>query len=156
MKYFFSIAFILTFSAHCRSQILAEKILNSSGHSFHSDEASLVFSLGEIAIQFYDGDSFYLQEGFLSSDQSLLTSSEEVLDFEHSVFPNPVQSVLTIRDANLKWKSIKINDFFGRLILNVDIENGQVDLRNLSPGLYILQLVNESRKINKTIKLIKN
>ncbi len=83
----------------------------------------------------------------------IFTSSvgiNEVAVKELAIFPNPVESYLTI-DAE-QMDDIIITDLFGRLVLSEKLNlNKQIDIRNLPSGMYFIQTKNGAK--TKFIKL---
>jgi hypothetical protein len=75
-----------------------------------------------------------------------------------SIYPNPVKDYFNVSmNQTLKVSSIKIMDINGRLIKSVSsqfIKEGQVDVSDLSAGMYILNLETNDGIISK--KIIKN
>ncbi|WP_083988551.1 T9SS-dependent choice-of-anchor J family protein [Chryseobacterium arthrosphaerae] len=71
-----------------------------------------------------------------------------------SVYPNPVQDVLHIKNKN-KISEISIHDLIGKLLRkeNMNSENGTVNVSGLSPGNYLLQV--KDREAVRSYKIIK-
>ncbi|MDR6969430.1 putative delta-60 repeat protein [Flavobacterium arsenatis] len=63
------------------------------------------------------------------------------------VFPNPVQSILTI-NATTKIESLGIYDSSGKNILN-KFDSNSVNVSDLNPGLYLLKAYTEGKFITK-------
>ena len=78
-------------------------------------------------------------------------------DFNHdqfSIYPNPSQNVINIESKdNLNIESVKIVDLSGKLIIEKTQNTNQVDIVNLSNGVYIVEVASEGRIYKK--KLIK-
>ena len=78
-------------------------------------------------------------------------------DFNHdqfSIYPNPAQNVINIESKdNLNIESVKIVDLSGKLIIEKTQNTNQVDIVNLSNGVYIVEVASEGRIYKK--KLIK-
>lgn len=70
---------------------------------------------------------------------------------EVSFFPNPVSDQLTIEFQNIEPTIIKIMSIDGRLILEKNEQSQKVilDLTELSTGVYVIKLEQNSRQINK-------
>ena len=82
---------------------------------------------------------------------STVTSVEE-LNNNASVYPNPFTSELRV-DLDGAYAA-KITDLTGRVVLNTSLNNGIIELGNLSKGTYILNIetVGLVRKIMKKIR----
>jgi hypothetical protein len=73
----------------------------------------------------------------------LNTSVDDIaLDFETSVFPNPVRGILTVQSQQ-NIDNLRLLDMSGRQVYNVNVNGfeANVDVRNLNQGLYILQII---------------
>jgi hypothetical protein len=74
---------------------------------------------------------------------------------QFSIYPNPSQNVVNIESKNnLIIESIKIVDLSGKLIIEKNQNTNQVDIENLSNGMYIVEVASEGTIYKK--KLIKN
>ncbi|MEM0540999.1 GEVED domain-containing protein [Flavobacterium sp. j3] len=74
---------------------------------------------------------------------------------QFSIYPNPSQNVVNIESKNnLIIESIKIVDLSGKIIIEKNQYTNQVDIENLSNGMYIVEVASEGRIYKK--KLIKN
>jgi hypothetical protein len=79
------------------------------------------------------------------------------------VYPNPVSgSILTLKiEASVtKDLHIKIVDQFGRIIRSASVElsnmnTTDIDVSNLVPGVYILQVNNDASELNQSIRFTK-
>ena len=77
------------------------------------------------------------------------------------VFPNPASDVLNIKLLNLsagnESSAIKFFNLAGTEVLNSIVfgNAGTVDIKNLSSGIYFVQITNEHEGFTKTIKLVK-
>ena len=70
------------------------------------------------------------------------------------VYPNPVHNTLFIQNMGFV-KSIKIFDLSGKLIKQINTNTSQIDVSDLSKGLYFLQWKN-SKQENKTLSILLN
>ncbi|MFC7346143.1 BspA family leucine-rich repeat surface protein [Chryseobacterium zhengzhouense] len=81
--------------------------------------------------------------------ESVLTALESTLPDNFSIYPNPASDFIYVK--NLKnGLSYKIYDVAGRLIVKDNLNKNQIDIRSLSKGNYILQII-----IDNTIKSLK-
>lgn len=70
------------------------------------------------------------------------------------MFPNPVsENILNIISSNTAEKTVAIYDMLGKQVINTTVNNGTVDVANLSAGLYIVNITEEGKTATK--KLIK-
>lgn len=93
-----------------------------------------------------------IDENILSSNNNLL----EVNNFE--VYPNPTQDHLIIKDLSVDKKEwhIQLYSIEGRLIISDQMQDRkQLSLSNLSEGIYILKIANESGSISQRVSVVK-
>ena len=78
-----------------------------------------------------------------------------MFDFnEIQVFPNPVKTVLNIKNKSVKKiNKIMLHDIQGKVILEVNNNDDKIDLSELKMGNYILNLTIDA--INYQYKVIK-
>ena len=80
--------------------------------------------------------------------EPLSLSSSRLNQFEFEVFPNPVESELTILTNKTFEAQIKIYDFQGRLVYfskNTMINDQfKIDLQSLNSGMYVLRLTDNT------------
>ncbi|MBT8266370.1 MAG: T9SS type A sorting domain-containing protein [Flavobacteriaceae bacterium] len=66
------------------------------------------------------------------------------------IYPNPTADYVYI-DSNLQFKTIDVYDINGRRVARHQENLNQIDLRNLSGGVYFLYLIYEEKKLFKRI-----
>lgn len=98
--------------------------------------------------------SFYATENrTITANFSLLSNMELVQNRAITIYPNPTNDILTIKNADNN-SLIIIYDMTGRQILNCKLESEQVNLATLSPGFYTLKIISNNLKtIERLIKL---
>jgi hypothetical protein len=69
-------------------------------------------------------------------------------------FPNPVKDILQIRVKDLATNMVRITDVFGKEMLSGTVnEKRQIDIKELSPGVYFLSFETQgSRTVHKIMK----
>ena len=86
-----------------------------------------------------------------NSNDCLLSSIDQLMHDEFSLYPNPVNDQLNISiNAHLPEAEIQIRDLAGRPIMkvhNVKVEN-QINLSGLDSGLYLISLMSENAVVN--------
>lgn len=80
-------------------------------------------------------------------------------DFEKesfAIFPNPAQNLVNIQNNQKNIEEIQLYDLTGRLLVNVRPESAfsQLNLSNLTNGLYLLKVTSEGKSVTK--KIVKN
>jgi hypothetical protein len=82
-------------------------------------------------------------------------SNEEFISSEVQVFPNPVSSILTIRNNKLFDLSITILDINGKLIQSKSSNQStiEIDVKNNTSGIYFVSVLSETKSsIYKIVK----
>jgi hypothetical protein len=78
---------------------------------------------------------------------------EELADV--SIYPNPVEEVLTITTAaDLTGRIATVFDMNGKRVLNQKLISDQLNVSNLQSGFYFLRIESNGRSIKR--KFIKN
>ncbi|WP_298883713.1 endonuclease [uncultured Polaribacter sp.] len=86
---------------------------------------------------------------------AIVLSVDNYIDNKVQFYPNPAQNKLFIQNnSNLKINNINIINAFGKQIISIQNFNKEINLNNLSKGIYILKFEIEN-KIYST-KFIKN
>lgn len=80
-------------------------------------------------------------------------------DFEQesfAIFPNPVQNLINVQNNQKNIEEIQVYDLTGRLLVDVRPESAfsQLNLSNLTNGLYLLKVTSNGKSITK--KIVKN
>jgi PKD repeat protein len=87
----------------------------------------------------------------------MVVGVDELLNSTISIYPNPVSSVLFIKDLDNKFDLLRIYDITGRIILEKNIKNLNdltIDFKDVKSGIYNLELRNN--KEIKSSRIIKN
>lgn len=83
-------------------------------------------------------------DGSMVQDSTDITISgqtiglDEASAFGFTLYPNPVHDVLTVQ-ADAEIEELSIFSVEGRLVKQLELTNGRVDVSDLSPGMYIMQ-----------------
>lgn len=94
----------------------------------------------------------------ITLESVVLSDADFTFDSSIKIFPNPNKGLITINNLSQKIiKSLNIYDLYGNIIkestINSRLINSQINLRNLSSGLYFLKLTSEEGYIS-TKKII--
>lgn len=110
-------------------------------------------------IRFYDGILNAEQIEYLYNESSATLSNDDTYDYNLSelyLYPNPTNSDLFINNPKRLNLSFKLYDTFGRIIKQGKNES-IIETSNLSPGMYIISLKdNSNNKYLMSQKIIKN
>lgn len=140
----------LCFFASIYGQIqLTPSVISSGGGIGVNDNLSISWTLGEVAVTTLTGDQMILTQGFQQSfDMDVGIAMDEV-NWNISIYPNPVRDELRIR-FNIEKPGdflLEIQDVSGRLIkqeLHKQVNPGDIVLLNTSTytnGIYFLKVL---------------
>jgi hypothetical protein len=94
---------------------------------------------------------------YMATEAGLIPSLsvDEFSNSELQVFPNPVSSILKIRNTNLHNLTITINDITGKVIHSEKSnEHGiEIDVENNSPGIYFVEVASKTK--SSVFKIVK-
>ena len=65
------------------------------------------------------------------------------------IFPNPTSGKIDL--LGIEYGTIKIIDNFGRIILKAEKPGSEIDISDLAPGIYFLQISSDNQWITKKI-----
>ncbi|MDB4292100.1 T9SS type A sorting domain-containing protein [Maribacter sp.] len=78
------------------------------------------------------------------------TDAVEIPGFK--LYPNPAfDDVIYITTAKNAQKEILIYDVFGKVVLQNRIYNMRLDIKNLDPGVYVLQVVENNKRTTRKL-----
>ncbi len=85
----------------------------------------------------------------------LVGQSEIGIENAISVWPNPAKSIVNISTKNRihEGARLMVNDLTGRVVLQAPFVN-QLDINTLKPGIYLISIVEDGRKIHTTRLMI--
>jgi len=82
----------------------------------------------------------------------ILSTSKETERF--NIYPNPSEDFVQL-NSTFQLKTVEIVDLQGKIIENQSIENGQVSVKHLPKGKYILRLYGNDKKLISSKAIIK-
>ena len=135
----------------CIAQSLDPTVISTAGGYDKSDEISLEWTIGELAVATYTGDGHMLTEGFhqpmLQVEDIVLPGQQTADDLSVLIMPNPVRSILSIEitDPQKRVLEFELIDAQGRLVsamkMDTYVQNLQLDLTDYSAGFYVLRVL---------------
>jgi hypothetical protein len=149
-------------TSHIQAQSISKQVLGSSGESLSNGNRTINFTVGEPIVGMIQNGAT-IHQGFwaeLFSDETLnitILTNENTI----SVFPNPAVNYLNFhfkQNKNVTY-SVKLFDITGKMILNTNLQsqnqNSQLDISQLSNGMYVLTLVSKDSSYNQSFKILK-
>jgi len=139
------------------------ELVSIGGDALRSDNISLSFSLGEIAVETFDLNNLKVTQGFQQPDY-LILSTEDVHQVDLSVYPNPTEGDLFItahyREILPDEYTIMIINMLGAVQFTQKVNLGQsdmmhLDVRSLKPGIHFIQLLSRRGSQVGTIRFVK-
>ncbi len=157
MKTFYIILF-LTYTSFNFAQTIDNQSIDSGGVSVTNNGISLLYTVGEVAIQDYSTANNLISEGFIS-----IASSNNTLSTINpnsnivSLYPNPTKNNLEVSNSLETINKMTIYDINGRTVLSltgIASKSKSIDTSFLEKGVYVITLwTTNSIETRKFIKL---
>lgn len=131
--------------------------LNLQNGTFPTELFSLFYTehileacIDDIA-QEYEEVAWRMTEGNLPTVNCTLVVEDNEVGFYHiNVYPNPVGNVL-IFNSNVTIRQLKIVDYLGRTVLNIEKLDFLIDISSLKSGIYLISFYAENKIYTKKI-----
>jgi hypothetical protein len=141
------------------ANLFAQQLFSTAGNYFENGTWSISYSIGEMAIETFSSPNKLLTQGFQQNNLFAVSIRElKELDFEISVYPNPVQDIVTLQIPAEKMggKQYKLYDTNGKLLEIKSLEEAEtkISFSQLIPAAYLLKIC-EGEKELKTVKIVK-
>ncbi len=81
-------------------------------------------------------------------------STEDVDQSTAVVYPNPTSDFINITD-NIEYKSINVYAYNGAKIISKELDGSKIDIRNLAPGIYFIELLGQKGETVSRHKILK-
>lgn len=114
---------------------------------------SAATKVGNIAItnDNYESSAFFDEISYFDPALSVQTFNDNVV----SVYPNPAKDFVNIKNTlDTQLNSVEITDINGRVVKNVNLNSvteAQVNVSDLSTGVYMMKIVSDSGSVTKKI-----
>ena len=145
-------------SSSCFSQALRSHVITSSGNALMMSDDAAYISIGEpMSTEIVNGD-IMISQGFLQvTILGNTVSTEEALDFDIKVFPNPTTSYLQVELEQYENVKYTLIDQMGRILDQAEISDylTTIDVSDYAEGIYYLQL-STAAKESKIVKIQKS
>jgi len=136
------------------AQTLSPNVIATSGTFAESQQGSLAWTIGEIAVETFSGPG-YLTQGFHQPANSALVETGI------TVYPNPTSDFLFIKIPTQTKYSLELSNLHGQLLIEASVTtNGnliyQLDIHKFSSAIYLLLVYNQETGKKSYFKIIKN
>ncbi|MFN5418622.1 MAG: T9SS type A sorting domain-containing protein [Flavobacteriia bacterium] len=156
-KLLFCNCLYLLFLTNSFAQTITQEVNSSGGGFFSQVNASMQFNFGEVIIEDYQNNNCHLQQGFEQGYYGLLNVKETSFIQEISVYPNPTINTVKVHSQNNKLIKLEMLDLTGKTIRNYTFFNEiEIDVTDLSAGVYTLRIYYTEQTSFQNIKLIKH
>ncbi len=134
----------------------AQEVVSTQGNSYSNATGSIDFTLGEVVIQTGTDGTTTITQGFHQTNWNFVGVEDYAPNYEVTLFPNPMEDVLTIQATTFERVTYSLYDAQGKLVLQDELSSEQtpIQVSHLAPGSYSLTLNNDTQNL-KTFKLIK-
>jgi len=142
---------------------LSPTVLSAAGGYSNNGEISLSWTLGELAVTTLSGGNMIMTQGFQQPVDKVVGIRQNKMEWDISVYPNPVRDELQVR-FNIKKSGdfiVEVQDVSGRLIrqqLYKQVKPGDLIKLNTSAfteGLYFIKLYTSDRQYIQVTSLSK-
>lgn len=90
--------------------------------------------------------------GSLNPSVNTLSLTNNVLNVDVNLYPNPVENILNLEMNNLELLSVAFYAFDGKEVLKIEeTKNSSIDISSLSKGIYTLKINTQEGVLNKKI-----
>lgn len=142
-----------------KSQTISPYVLASGGNYLLNSNFSNSFTIGEMtAVETVNGNSFFLTQGFQQCNPIISTGIDHDKISEISVYPNPSTGKFHIQTGGYHIQQIELFSISGEKITTNYFSQNEfsgldVDLSNLSNGIYFLKIQSNSNEQSNQIIL---
>jgi hypothetical protein len=150
--------------ASMMAQSASPEIIGSAGDHSISSSGAVSWTIGEPVTDSYYGTNNIITKGF-HQPKIISVISVPDINLEQSVYlyPNPVINNLTLDFTKMQAGKydIDIYDVAGQIVKNLIVTIGNeeqqenIDLTELTDGLYFIRIINEIAEKNKIFRIIK-
>ena len=170
MKIVILLLFGLGSSGLLRAQVTPQSVIVPDGGTAVAGNIALDWTLGEPVVESVYTDNRMYTQGFqqpmlrvleMPSHTNAIISSRSA-EMEISAVPNPVSSLLILTMKDLPYKEIEVilTNTTGQMIfsetLSTESGKAELDLSDLTSGLFFLNLYTKDHEILKVFRIAKN
>ncbi len=159
MKKTISILVFLTMTFAFSQTTIKKSSISTGGGSATAGNTTIIYSVGEVAVQEASQGNMHLSEGFIGPEILNITGVADYGELQGvNVYPNPVVTDLHIGfDAESNY-DIYLFDINGKQLLQ---QSGNyqdkilIDMSSYQTGIYLLVLADRKNKQRKIVKITK-
>jgi hypothetical protein len=158
MKKIVTIIVLLFITLGFGQTTIKKSSISSGGGSATVGNTSVVYTIGEIAVQENTVGSVHLSEGFIGPDIAVLGIEDYGQLQGVNIYPNPVETDLNISLPEYNNYELYLYDLNGKQLINTTITDENQTIMDLSvqkTGMYLLIIVDRKNKKNATYKVQK-
>jgi hypothetical protein len=127
-------------------QTIKPDVIASLGGSGITNEFSMNWTLGEVFVEEFSNGDYILAQGFNQGYPGIASNTRNsLLNFEISVYPNPVSDILNIQildsQANMNWR-FEVFDMLGIKLFDKfsNENNNMIDFSSMMAGTYLVRV----------------
>lgn len=148
--------FLPLFFFICVSVCSSQTVINTTGQTIQSPGYIIEYSIGEIAITTYAGANNVLTQGVLQPNIKVINPDCALINAPFQYFPNPSYDKLRLVGQYNWINAYQVFAADGKLVRNQKFYNNEIDLSNLSSGIYFVRMLPGCDNNYKTIKIFKS
>jgi len=162
-KLLLSVMLLIITTYITNAQSISKQVIGSGGVAISNGTHALNFTIGESIVGLIESD-VAIHQGFwaaISEEITLSIENPSVFTEQVSVFPNPASNFIKIsyKDKNASDFNTSLYDITGKQIHNIQKNTfnteANIDISQLSDGMYLLMLTEKESNAKKTFKIIK-
>jgi hypothetical protein len=151
-------------AVQARAQSLSPEVIATDGNFYSSSNASLSWTLGEVATETYTSTNNHLTQGFQQPEVIITSVDEAAAGVSVSIYPNPSAGMLSIKISSAETRTLdmQVLDMSGKLIskreeaMSKGDQTVSIDLTHLAAGQYMLQVTDTKANTRSTYTIQKN
>lgn len=145
---------ILFVTVAASAQQIKPFVMNGFSASLLNKNQTYSSSIGEMATSTISANGFSITQGFLQPISLKVPCGEVVL----KTFPNPVIKEMSIfaEGCDIEVASIKAYDLFGKLVLEGEIVNNEINFSSIGVGVYLVRAYNSQEQVVGVVKILKS
>jgi hypothetical protein len=159
MKKIITLLVLLTISFSFGQTTIKKSSISSGGGIVTQGNTTVLYTIGEVAVQENTVGTVHLSEGFIGPDMAALLDIEDYTQLQGiNAYPNPVQTDLNISLPEYNNYELYLYDLNGKQLISTNIEDDNQTILNLSSqktGMYLLIIIDRKNKKSTSLKIQK-